>query len=235
MIDRDVEELLEALYTWQIEHTGSQPQATAEVIEMAVSMGLVTIQDGRPRLTDGGIPAAGDVVRRHRLAERLLRDVLGVQREDAMEADACLFEHLLLHGLDTKVCILLGHPATCPHGKPIPPGPCCRTARQDAISEVGPLSEGDVGRDGVVAYLSTRQRREVQKLMAMGVLPGTDIRLLQRFPSYVFQLGYSQFTVDRSLAELIYVHWRDVPSPAPGGARHRHGAGHDNEHGADAP
>jgi len=43
----------------------------------------------------------------------------------------------------------------------------------------------------------------------MGILPGTHITVIQRFPSYVFQVGYSQFAVDRHLAEVIYVHWND--------------------------
>ena len=60
---------------------------------------------------------------------------------------------------------------------------------------------------GAVAYLATRDQRDVQKMMAMGILPGTDIELLRRFPSYVFQAGYSQFTVDAALARIIYVHW----------------------------
>ncbi|NLF30499.1 MAG: ferrous iron transport protein A [Planctomycetes bacterium] len=43
------------------------------------------------------------------------------------------------------------------------------------------------------------------KLLAMGVLPGVTVRLLQRFPSFVFQVGRSQFTVDRELAEQVYL------------------------------
>jgi DtxR family Mn-dependent transcriptional regulator len=46
------------------------------------------------------------------------------------------------------------------------------------------------------------------ELMAMGILPGADIRLLRLFPSYIFEIGQSQFTVDRQLAEKIFVHWQ---------------------------
>ena len=107
-----------------------------------------------------------------------------------------------------KVCMLLGHPSTCPHGKPIPEGQCCKKAHVDRLEEVSPICDGKPGDEGVVAYLATREYREVQKLMAMGILPGIDVQLIRRFPSYVFQLGYSQFTVDRSLAEVIYVRWK---------------------------
>ncbi|NIA21772.1 MAG: transcriptional regulator [Anaerolineaceae bacterium] len=182
----------------------------------ALSAGLVLLESGEYRLTSDGRAAGRDVVRRHRLAERLLRDVLAAGGEH-MEEAACRFEHTLLNGLDDKICTLLGHPTSCPHGKSIPEGDCCRKARADHIAEVTPLCDGKPGLKGIVAYLSTRDNREVQKMMAMGVLPGTDIELIRRFPSYVFQLGYSQFTVDKQLAEIIYVHWKE-PNFSAGGS-----------------
>jgi len=106
------------------------------------------------------------------------------------------------------ICTLLGHPLTCPDGHPIPRGNCCRKAEQDHVQEVGPLCDGRAGHRGVVAYLSTRDNREIQKLMAMGILPGSDICLIRLFPSYIFEIGQSQFTVDRMLAEKIFVHWQ---------------------------
>ena len=216
MIDPRVEEVLEALYATEAEAGPySAAEATDDVVRLAVEDGLVTQADGRLHLTEAGLTAARDVVRRHRLAERLLVDVLDVADGD-IEADACEFEHIIRHGLDERICKLLGHPRTCPHGKPIPPGPCCESARADDIREVGPLSQGTAGAEGVVAYLSTRSRRAIQKLMAMGILPGSRIRLIRRFPSYVFQVGFSQFTVDESLASVIFVHWKEGPA-APAG------------------
>lgn len=85
---------------------------------------------------------------------------------------------------------------------------------QDTFKDVGPLSDGAVGAEGAVVYLKTNDRRDVQKLMALGILPGVHVRLIRRFPSYVFQLGFSQFTVDRELAEKIHVHWHSLP-PLP--------------------
>jgi Fe2+ transport system protein FeoA len=71
----------------------------------------------------------------------------------------------------------------------------------------GTLSDGVTGAHGVVTHLHARNQREVHKLMALGVLPGVSIRLLRRFPAYVFQVGYSQFTIDRELAQTISVRW----------------------------
>jgi len=198
---------LERLYLCQFE---GEPYPTDEQIlsalKEALSAGLVELCDHKYRLTSQGQAAGCDVVRRHRLAERLLKDVLATGPEH-MEENACRFEHVLQDGLDDKICTLLGHPTTCPHGKPIPPGQCCAKAGAERIEEVGPLCDGRPGAEGTVAYLTTRDDKEVQKLMAMGILPGSRIHLIRRFPSYVFQVGYSQFTVDRPLAEIIYVHW----------------------------
>lgn len=207
MTNQAVEELLEDLYTHEFED-GPHPTDPGNLAaaEKAVALGVVSMEDDRCRLTSRGQVVARDVIRRHRLAERLLCDVLATEPQH-LEKDACRFEHVLKDRVADNVCRLLGHPEYCPHGKPIPEGKCCRESRLDRIAEVGQLCDGRPGDEGTVAYLSTRDHRAVQKMMAMGILPGTTIKLIRRFPSYVFQVGYSQFALDRPLAEIIYVHW----------------------------
>ncbi len=204
MIEQNLEQFLQELYIYQLEQ-GQYPKEQ-HVITEALDCKLVERKNENYELTKTGIEAATDIIRRHRLAERLFDDVLQVSK-DAVHHQACSFEHVLEPQITEKVCELLGHPATCPHGKAIPKGNCCKRHETDKITEVSPLSQGKTGAAGRVAYLSTRDNREAQKLMAMSVLPGTDISLIRRFPSYVFQIGYSQFTVDKELAGLIYVHW----------------------------
>ncbi len=211
-LDPRIEELLEYLYLR--EHEWAEDPAAPlpadfdpELLQRAGDQGFLDAPAAGARLTERGCATGRDVVRRHRLGECLLRDVLGARIEDIHE-DACRIEHIIQHGLDEKTCILLGHPKICPHGKPIPPGACCRRAHEEDLREIKPLCEGKPQEAGVVAYLSTRENREIQKLMAMGILPGVQVKLIQRYPSYVFQMGYSQFTIDRDLAEKIYVHWQ---------------------------
>lgn len=74
---------------------------------------------------------------------------------------------------------------------------------ENTCDNILPLTNLKVGQKGVVAYLQTANRQRLQKIMAMGILPGKTITLLQKFPSYVFQTGHSQFAVDRELAEAI--------------------------------
>jgi putative ABC transport system ATP-binding protein len=76
-------------------------------------------------LTSRGRQRAADIIRRHRLAERLFTDSLAMDSETEIEQQACKFEHILSAEATDKICSFLGHPQTCPHGSPIPPGPCC--------------------------------------------------------------------------------------------------------------
>jgi Mn-dependent DtxR family transcriptional regulator len=79
-------------------------------------------------LTPRGRERAGSIIRRHRLAERLFTDSLAMDSETEIEQQACKFEHILSPEATDKICTFLGHPRTCPHGAPIPLGPCCKQA-----------------------------------------------------------------------------------------------------------
>ena len=89
--------------------------------------------DGKPvgdghlivEFTSRGRQMAADIIRRHRLAERLLTETLKVQSETEVEEQACRFEHILSPEATDRICSFLGHPKTCPHGAPIPAGGCC--------------------------------------------------------------------------------------------------------------
>jgi len=98
----------------------------------------VSIGDGSMivELTPRGRLRAADIIRRHRLAERLFTDSLALDSESEIEQQACKFEHILSREATDKICAFLGHPRTCPHGAPIPPGPCC-TPATDGVASAG--------------------------------------------------------------------------------------------------
>ncbi len=85
---------------------------------------LVEVRESDVHLTETGSRRARDVVRRHRLAERLFKDTFAIDDFEAHN-QACKFEHIISPELDQRICTFLGHPKTCPHGNPIPPGDCC--------------------------------------------------------------------------------------------------------------
>jgi len=210
-ISEHAEEILEALWIATEEEgaegalletlkIGQDDEALRELARLA----FVEERSGRVFLRPEGRPEAQMTVRRHRLAERLLMDILDLKGKKG-DAKACEFEHLLHHGVDTKICTLLNHPATCPHGKPIPPGKCCEEARATGAVGVVPMTELKPGETGEIAYLSATDPKKMQKLMSMGVLPGSDLTLSRNFPSYIFRVGNSQFAVDEDLAREIFV------------------------------
>jgi putative ABC transport system ATP-binding protein len=102
----------------------------------------VSLGDGTliVELTDRGRHKAADIIRRHRLAERLFTDSLALESETAIEQQACKFEHILSAEATEKICTFLGHPRTCPHGAPIPPGSCCARGADLAVVESAGLA-----------------------------------------------------------------------------------------------
>ncbi len=164
----------------------------------------IRVSAGEVLLKEKGRIAGERIIRRHRLAERLLVDVLDIKRNLTHEM-GCKFEHLLHEGIEENVCTLLGHPKFCPHNKPIPPGKCCKKSAKEVARVVCPLKDLDVNDRGTIAYLATNDEGRLHKLMALGALPGLQVRMIQRFPSYVFQVGQSQFAVDKEMADGIYV------------------------------
>lgn len=155
-------------------------------------------------LTAKGWEEARRCVRRHRLAERLLADVLDVKKE-TIHAWGCKFEHVLQDGVEESICTLLGHPSSCPHGKSIPPGSCCAEGRSHARRLVLPLSECEPGDAGRIAFVKTPDAGGMDKLTAMGILPGQAVKLLKKTPAHLVQLGESQFAMDKGLAGRIHV------------------------------
>ena len=109
----------------------------------------IFVRDGSAvvALSPRGRTKAGSIIRRHRLAERLFTDSLAMDSESEIEQQACKFEHILSPGATDKICAFLGHPRTCPHGAPIPPGPCCPAGTRADESAIASGSRGvKVGR-----------------------------------------------------------------------------------------
>ncbi|GFE59400.1 metal-dependent transcriptional regulator [Geobacter sp. AOG1] len=205
------EEILEALWiAVEEEGRGFEEQERISVAaddpayRELTGLAFIEVREGRVYFRSEGKEEGRKTIRRHRLAERLMMDVLNIRGETA-EDKACQFEHLLNEGVDAKVCTMLNHPTTCPHGKAIPPGDCCAEARQNGDLGVVPLTELKSGEEGEIAYILTEDSKKMQKLMAMGVLPGNRILLMQSFPSYIFRVGFSEFAIDTAMAREIFV------------------------------
>jgi len=210
-LSEKAEEILESL--WVVIEEEGRPGVTLadlgidagdEALKELTGHALVELHEGRLLFRPEGKEEGRMTIRRHRLAERLMMDVLNIRGDDG-EQKACKFEHLLNEGVDEKICTMLNHPQTCPHGKHIPPGDCCAEAHKELELGVVSLTEFKCGQEGEIAYIQTGDGKKMQKLMAMGVLPGNKITLVQSFPSYIFRVGYSEFAIDSNLAREIFV------------------------------
>ncbi len=206
-------EALEAI--WTLEEKGqdrtedilheSPAEVTNDSLQMLKEQDLITIDGGgHVRLVRGGRTLAEQIIRRHRLAERLICDVLGAHVDDSENA-ACEFEHVLAEGITNSICTLLGHPRVCPHGKPIPQGDCCRQAQEELRPILISSDQLDVGESGAIAYVCVTEHVRMLKLSSLGMTPGNRVKLLQKWPSCVLQCDETEIAVEEALAKSIYV------------------------------
>jgi DtxR family Mn-dependent transcriptional regulator len=163
-------------------------------------------------LTKKGEDYTRQLIRAHRLAERLLHDVLGGD----YESGACEFEHTVTPELVDSICILLGHPRACPHGMPIPQGQCCRHSSRTAQSSVIPLVELVVGQSARVAYINCKSDQQLHKIDGLCIRPGAIVTLHQRYPTYVIECEGSNIAMDEEIVSNICV-WRKPEQLQEGG------------------
>ena len=125
-----VEEYLEAVHDLEeegipviqarlVERLGHSAPSVSEMVHRLRQEGYVEISGRAIALTESGRKQARSVVRKHRLAERLLTDVIGVPWHKA-HGEATRWEHVISDEVEERLVTLLGNPATCPHGNPIP-------------------------------------------------------------------------------------------------------------------
>ena len=207
------EELLECIWVTAEEHGRTDTEflyrkfdkeTVGVVLPEMIRKKLLTIHDSVIYLTETGKKKAIPIIRRHRLAERLLNDVLGVS-DEVFERGACQFEHFINEDITASICMLLGHPTVCPHGKKIPPGECCSHTKRKLQPVFGPLSRLRTGIKAKVVYISTGSQESLDWLTSIGVVPGLNFTVHHRKPSLVIQFGETQLALDDDIAKYIYV------------------------------
>jgi DtxR family Mn-dependent transcriptional regulator len=166
--------------------------------------GLISREGDRLNLTEEGMREAQDVLRRHRLTEALLFTVLGLNAQRASEV-GCMLEHDIRSEMVDSVCTLLGHPLHCPHGDPIPPGPCCKERRTTVESQVVPLTALAPGERGRIVYIRPRNHQRLHRLTSLGLTPGVKVTLHRRSPAFCLRYEETELAIDRDVAEDIVV------------------------------
>lgn len=125
-----------------VERLGISAASVSETVNRLADQGYLALEvDRTVTLTHKGRTLATQVVRRHRLAERLLMDVIGLEWEK-VHREADRWEHVISDDVEEKLIALLGDPATCPHGNPIPGSK--RGRRAETTTPLAQLSSGQV-------------------------------------------------------------------------------------------
>lgn len=217
MLTPAVEEYLEAIYKMQ---QGDEPLIAARLAErMEVSPPTVAdmlrrMQEGgliRANRKDGitltkkGLENAETLVRRHRLAERLLTDVLGLPWDEVHD-EACRLEHAISDPVEEKLLEVLGNPETCPHGHPIP-GVKRKKKREEAV----PLSNLDVGDEGIIERVTEEEPQLLQYLADLGMLPNAKISIKEVAPfrgPVLVKVAGAQYALGQEVAAKIMVRSR---------------------------
>ncbi|HSP38283.1 MAG TPA: metal-dependent transcriptional regulator [Frankiaceae bacterium] len=188
-----------------VERLGVSAPAVSETVRRLEREGYLTLDESRAiRLTTKGRHYATSIMRRHRLAERLLTDVMKVPWSQVHE-EAGRLEHAISPRLEAHLVALLGDPGTCPHGNPIPGS----VNAVDVASQV-PLATAAPGSTIVVRRIDEEleaQFDRMQELESIKVMPGRMLRVLghegpgqQRFDS-----DGEVITLDRMVTAKVYV------------------------------
>ncbi len=212
MTEYGQDEILELVWTLREEGTATRSQLlrrTEEdqperLLEELSAAGLLEASGDEVRLTKPGEERARVIIRRHRLAEVLLNNLFDLDNSQ-VESNACKFEHILTKPVTESVCTFLGHPPVCPHGRPIPRGECCDKIRTEIKPLVTRLADAVLSEEVRIVFITPKSRKRLEKLSSLGIVPGSRIRLLQRNPSFVLEIGETTIAVDKNITDEIYV------------------------------
>lgn len=208
-----LDEYLEAIYKLA-ERGAVRPGALAEAMGVSAptvtatlsrlqSAGLIARPEGAVELTLSGRQAALDIVRRHRLAERFLVDVLGLAWDEVHD-EACQLEHALSPRVQQALETFMDNPQVCPHGHPIP------GADGSIPSPVpgAPLCDSSGGDEVEIVRIDDEDGELLSYLSSLGMFPGTPVRVCDVAPfkgPLLVEVGEARYALGRDVAEKIVV------------------------------
>jgi DtxR family transcriptional regulator, Mn-dependent transcriptional regulator len=207
------EEYLESIYKLQqeqhpvstsrlAEHLKLSPPSVSEMVKKLVSKDLVSHTEKGVCLTEEGKTIAKKVIRRHRLSERLLTDILGF-KWDEVHDEACKLEHAISPEMEDRISESLGNPKTCPHGHPIPD--------KDGTlvkEKVKPLSELKAKDRGTIVSVFEEDPKMLQYLASLGLIPDVCVRVDEVAPfggPLIVCVSGARYALGREVASKIKV------------------------------
>jgi DtxR family transcriptional regulator, Mn-dependent transcriptional regulator len=210
-----VEEYLETIYNMGVENEvvigarlaekfGVAPPTVTEMLKRLVRDGYIEMDNKRVvTLTEEGNQAAEAVLRRHRLTERFLVDMLGMQWHQVHE-EACRLEHFISGAVEARVIASLHNPTTCPHGNPIPGQVAARTYLKDrGAVRLSSIKAGEMATILCISEVVEDEEGLILYLHEKGLTPETTL-IVQS------EDGASGDSQDQTEAFQLQVDGRDV-------------------------
>jgi len=175
------------------ERLGRSAPSVSEMLDRLVADGYVHRSGRTIALTTQGRVLADSVIRKHRLAERLLVDVIGLPWHKA-HLEAGRWEHVISDEVEDRLVELLGNPSTCPHGNPIPGArrPAAKAGAQVSLADVEP------GETVMVERITEEVELDMASLEFLdehGLIPGRSARVRDRAPDGTLTLDVGGTTV----------------------------------------
>ena len=208
-----LEEYLEAIHELEEEGTqviqarlaerlGHSAPSVSEMIKRLKDEGYLSVKNRAVTLTDKGRARAESVVRKHRLAERLLTDVIGLPWHKS-HLEACRWEHVISDEVEERLVELLGNPSTCPHGNPIPGA---GALREDLVA-LGDLEPGSRLRLERVTEQVEIDAESLAYLSAHNFVPGAAAEVRSKAPDGTLTLSLDEGTIalGPALAAQLFV------------------------------
>ncbi|MBI4213251.1 MAG: metal-dependent transcriptional regulator [Chloroflexi bacterium] len=224
-LSKTVEDYLLSVYTLASEGRTVIAARLAETLEVAPPTvtatlhrmsrdGLIAISPTREiGLTEIGQARAETMVRRHRLAERFMTDILGLDWAECHE-EAHRFEHVISPRVEERILAVLGDPTTCPHGSPIP-GTGARIAIDaQRLHGVGAGSHIVIER---ISEEAEDNRELLEYFQRSGLLPGRefDVKEIETYNELILLgQGDQSVPIGMAAAQKIWVRVVDPPAPA---------------------
>ena len=174
--------------------------AVTDMMQRLAAEGLVDYESNKGvSLTAEGSRAALTTIRRHRLWERFLTDILGMQW-DKVHDEACRLEHAISPETEDRLAALLGDADTCPHGHPIPD-----KNGTTKYQKLGPLSGFEVGQTVRISAVAIEEGRLLRKIGKLGLKPKSVAKIERKDSdgSMQLKLDGQKVVMDKATADLL--------------------------------
>lgn len=191
------------------------PPTVTEMLKRLVRDGYIMMDNKRQvTLTEAGIKAAEAVLRRHRLTERFLVDMLGMQWHQVHE-EACRLEHFISGAVEARVIASLHNPTTCPHGNPIPGSV---VSARNYLKDQGAIRLSSASKGEIVSILCISEVVEDEEALILylhekGLTPETQLTVFtqgggsesEQDESFIVEVAGREVCINKAAAAKIWV------------------------------